>query len=550
MSIMYPDTVGFRLLTEKDTLSHGEATPVRAIAVSSDGGEVQIDSTTMIRYTMVPDTLGSFISAAPETSNTVNARYADARAGRIKFVANKSKPDSIRPVLINVVQISDTTKRGSKTVCVNPLQEFGILLGETKYFRTRNHPTQTDKLIIEVSEEPELDGAIAEDVWGDNPVAIATGDGQGRRMGAYWEKEKPILGHTNTTLPRGLIRLIGRYWHPDSVYKVILTAYHAGRTGRAQIEIKKPARLGDSHAAVTDVFGTTNTNLDSIVIRFAGDYGIPPQIIKGQIQKESSQFTPAWRYEPFKDKGLQENRVTTTRYFDESLPFVADETTMGSGDLPSGHTNEDPHPYVSAPTKISTFVVQYWQRYVQHHTGDESDIIVGSSSLTGHWDELYRNIQKDKRKKLTDAQTRQQAHDKLKAEIQDQTSAIGRPFDVIAQTRKVTSYGLTQMMYTTAADNVFDNDHRACESPSAIRYVDQNDEHTFPEKLNEQVFLMPRYCDFLWKKLNHRFSTCIPDGNWTTGFEAKWENALVRYNGASDYGAAVLANAQNFLPTE
>ena len=114
MYIMYPDTAGFRLVTEKDTVSYREASAVRAIAVSSDGGEVQIDSTTMIRYTMVPDTLGSFISAVPETSNTVDARYADARAGRIKFVANKSKPDSVRPVVINVVQLNDTTKRGSK----------------------------------------------------------------------------------------------------------------------------------------------------------------------------------------------------------------------------------------------------------------------------------------------------------------------------------------------------------------------------------------------------------------------------------------------------
>src|SRR5512135_858876 len=50
------DFAGFNVLTERDTISHGEATAVRAIAVSSDGGEVQIDSTTMIRYTEIPDT--------------------------------------------------------------------------------------------------------------------------------------------------------------------------------------------------------------------------------------------------------------------------------------------------------------------------------------------------------------------------------------------------------------------------------------------------------------------------------------------------------------
>ncbi len=114
--------VGFRVIAERDTVTHGEGTPVRAVAVDSNGAEVQIDSTTMIRYTEVPDTLGSFIEANGDTSSSsgINARYADARAGRIKFVANKSKPDSIRPVMISVVQMSDTTKRGSKTVYISP----------------------------------------------------------------------------------------------------------------------------------------------------------------------------------------------------------------------------------------------------------------------------------------------------------------------------------------------------------------------------------------------------------------------------------------------
>jgi hypothetical protein len=150
---------------------------------------------------------------------------------------------------------------------------------------------------------------------------------------------------------------------------------------------------------------------------------------------------------------------------------------------------------------------------------------------------------------MSDHEVRTEAHDELKHEIQDPKNEIGKSFDLIAETRKVTSYGFTQMMYITAADNVFNNNHDRCYDPSSAHYVDQTDVHTYPERLNEQDFVMPCYSDLVWKKLNFTFTTCIPEGNWQGGFETHWDRALIEFNGASDYGGKVLTNAENYRPS-
>ncbi|MBI1807096.1 MAG: hypothetical protein HYR76_08620 [Ignavibacteria bacterium] len=376
----------------------------------------------------------------------------------------------------------------------------------------------------------------------------------GDKLGVYWEKKD----EEGDNLRSDILRLVGRYWKaPDengeNKYKVKLSAAANGRTGSEIIEVMKPTKLGNTHKTVTDVFGNENINLDSIIIKFAGEYGIPPQLIKGQMQTEDLSFTPAWRYEPFQDIKIHNKKDLAKKYFGKNMPFVVDETTMGSGDLPTTHTNEDPNPYVGTPVKISTFTVQHWDAvFVQHNTGNKPDIIVGSKPLSKVWLDLYTEIKNDPSKNISDADARSQAHEELKQEIQDRKNKIGKSFDRNAQTRKVTSYGLTQMMYITAADNVFNNNHDKCYDPSTTHYVDQNDEHTYPEKLNEQDFLMPRYCDFLWKNLKITFTTCIPEGNWANGFEAKWEKALIKYHGGDvndTYGKTVLTNAQIFKPT-
>ncbi len=426
-------------------------------------------------------------------------------------------------------------------ITVGIVEPRTILLGETNYYYATE---ENGQLIIHETDDPSSNPGIKSPSLIMEDLTIADDAVNNDKIGAYWD----YLDATGNDLPDGMIRVIGRYWKQDTTYKVRLHAVNLddGSEGAIEITVKKPAKLGNTNSSVKDVFGN-DLNLDSLIIRYAGEYGIPPQIIKGQMQQESSTFTPAWRYEPFQDVKIQ-NGDDPDRYFADDLPFVVDETTMGSGDKPD-HSNEDPLPYLDTPTKIASYTVDHWNNYVQHHTGDKPDIIVGDSSLSSRWLKIYGKIKVDNGAKISDDEARTEAHDELKQEMQDVTVNIGKFFDHMAQTRKVTSYGFTQMMYITAADNCFNNNHDQCYDLSSTYYVDQTDERIYPEKLNEQDFLMPCYCDFLWKKLNFTFTTCIPEGNWQGGLESHWDQALVKYNGASDYGEKVFANAENYLPS-
>jgi len=73
-----------------------------------------------------------------------------------------------------------------------------------------------------------------------------------------------------------------------------------GAIPRATVTVKvvKPAALGTTHQTVSD--GTASFNLDTKIVEWADKRGIPPQLIKGIIDRESaSLFTPReWRYEP------------------------------------------------------------------------------------------------------------------------------------------------------------------------------------------------------------------------------------------------------------
>jgi hypothetical protein len=215
-----------------------------------------------------------------------------------------------------------------------------ILLGETKYYQARNNPDNLGKLVVEERATPVLSGGIADNVWLDDPVTAVSGGkvdvAYGKKLGVYWEKEKPILGGTGD-LPRGLMRLVGRYWIGDSTYIVKLSATHGERSGSTHIVVKKPRLLGDDLFARTrdqaiDI-ESRSYSVDSVCIKWGGIYGFPPQNIKGQYQSESvfdpqlDAYAPAYRYEPWSAEfwpGVQ--RLSSTSHF-----WVTRES-MGDGD--------------------------------------------------------------------------------------------------------------------------------------------------------------------------------------------------------------------------
>ena len=76
------------------------------------------------------------------------------------------------------------------------IKKYTILLGETKYYQARYKTV--DELIIEeapvdANGVPHLNGGLAENVWGDNPVGVIdTCSNCGQKMGVYWEKKYPV----------------------------------------------------------------------------------------------------------------------------------------------------------------------------------------------------------------------------------------------------------------------------------------------------------------------------------------------------------------------
>ena len=437
-------------------------------------------------------------------------------------------------------------------------ESHSILLGETKYYYAKKKDGKLQIIETTNSKLPTGNNVVADaSVWSSTPVAISQSDkpNAGKRLGVYWETQKPIPDDTNQTpLSAGMIRLVGRYWSKDSVYDVTLNASYQGLTASIVVEVKKPGKLGSRvNGTVKDVFGH-DISLNDSIYKYAGDNGIPPQIIKGQMLKESS-FRPVWRYEPFQDVSIQGNHFYD--YFSEGLPFVVTETTMGSGDSPTLHTNEKPGEYLKDPTKIATYTVKHWwDQYVQRGSGSTPDRILGSKDLSSRWKTLYEEIKKDDTKNLNDSAARLEAHNDLKDQIQDVKTPLGKSFDIIAQTRKVTSYGFTQMMYTTAAVDSFYKETDGRYASTGTPYVDQQNTSEFPEKLNEIDFSMPRYSDFLLKCLNFQFTGRIPFFQWigksqTLGFDANWKAALQKYNpGESTYAGVVLGNSKTFYPSK
>ena len=526
MYIMYPDTAGFRLVTEKDTVSYREASAVRAIAVSSDGGEVQIDSTTMIRYTMVPDTLGSFISAAAETVTTVDARYADARAGRIKFVANKSKPDSVRPVVINVVQISDTTKRGSKTLYLKSASNDTILLGETKYFQAKEDPSNSNQIVLQGYSTPQSQGLTA--------VNFVISPIVGSRVGAYYESRDEEGG----ILPTDQIRLVGRFWAPDTTFKVRLTATHSGRSVSREITVLKPHSLGTSYRTTRDVRDSV-VNIDSICIFVGGKNGIPPQLIKGQMQRESKiasfGFAPSYRFEPFNEETGQFQIHDNEKWTDNQAYVTV--SGMGTVAVPQ-HQNVRDIDYPTTPRRVWYFLEQH------------SDLVTPSPQIrmygkrlpNGRMDFAYANYKTIQQKydgyfkkirttnqQLADTTVAARARDSLIVELRDHLKLDS----MWAQTRLASSYGLLQMTFVVANE----------------RGYPKNNPSYPPERLNENdVFfslVLTHQTKLLKKVLGSDYNR---SGNWTRSFSDRMHELMRQWNGARIYADSVVYFSGNYPP--
>ena len=275
-------------------------------------------------------------------------------------------------------------------------------------------------------------------------------------MGVYWEKSKPIYGSNPVqTLETGLIRIIGRYWTKDSTYIVKLMTKKNNLENSINLKIKKPTDLvtgqpNYTYSLTQDVKGAP-LNIDSLCIIYGGSYGIPPQVIKGQMYHEADthnhRINPTYRYEPFKNLEYQGNSTNNRNYFGTQNNFVITETSMGNGDpIPNTHTNIKPIDYPRDPIHINIFLANNIWQYVQRRSRRVfySNPVASkmNSYLTKRYD-IYV-LQNPNNDQNFDRAVRDLA-------IKCETGGFSE-LNRIAQTRIMSSYGFLQQTFYNASE--------------------------------------------------------------------------------------------------
>ncbi len=421
-----------------------------------------------------------------------------------------------------------------------------ILLGESKYYQAKFNYT-TEKMEIEeikpdangvphqksgmdgdcewITSENEWEGF---DVWGDNPVSILEGD----NMGVYWERQKPIWG-TDKILDPGLIRLVGRYWNKNQTYKVKLTTNgepkNWGLESSIEIEVKRPKELGNKHYKELDVFGFS-LNVDSLCIYNSGEIGVPPQIIKGHMEKETN-FKNSFRYEPKLDINTQNNKSEKKKFLDIYPYYTVTDKSMGTIDIPDNHKNVQPVSYITSPIKIGDYLIKKITNYIRYPKKDKNGnwldpFFIGYKN--GEPSKKLQKVYNKMRDSLDMNGAMQIAIDSLKKWLKADDFKDGKKY---VQSRIFSSYGMLQQVF-----------YYACTDKIA-GYAISNDKQT-PESLNEIKYSIKAYKENMKKKIKNK------TGNqWENGFEDDWAKILQNYNKyETDYGKMVVELSQQYLP--
>ncbi|MCZ7610246.1 MAG: hypothetical protein M5U17_08750 [Ignavibacterium sp.] len=465
------------------------------------------------------------------------------------LVVNKNKTTQQKPLKENTTAYCfigeiERDYMGDGTVVVGN-ESIEILLGETKYFAVKKKEVNGVVEKIEIVEietdyggEPDFPASAGEgwvwmkqsDVWPTEPAIKV----EGEKIGVYWEKEKPVWnGNTKKrNLKEGIIRLVGRYWEEGKTYKVKLTARTTnGDQASIEIEVKRPNILGDINNIVKDVF-SNDINIDNLCIINGGKLGLPPQIVKGHMEKETT-FRNSFRYEPRLDISVQNNISDRKKYLEDFTYYTVTANSMGSIPMPNNHNNVRPVPYVTSPIKISNYLFDNIDNYIRRARKNKegkwlAPFFVGyekgkpTTMLVQYYNYALNELNKD----------RSQAMDFAIAEIKKwlltEQFIDGKKY---AQTRIFSSYGMLQQVF-----------YFACDDKIASYSIDN--EMQKPESLNEFDYVFNAYRYKMGKKLSSK-----PWNQWRLGFEEELISFLQSYNpGENYYGLKVFNFSFQYLP--
>jgi soluble lytic murein transglycosylase-like protein len=245
---------------------------------------------------------------------------------------------------------------------------------------------------------------------------------------------------------------------PTKYLACTINANTGDRSGLVIIDVKPPLELG-----------TTHNEFDSLIIQMANQYGMPPQLIKAQIQQESSsKFDPnAYRYEPHFDWAYI-SIGAYGKYLLETAPYSNYRLATPAGDL-----------------------------YNNGHSALAKGTLLSDADITPR--NLYSLIDTNKDGFYS-------AWEIINANPKQNFAEPPSDIDFVAQTTISSSYGLMQIMWPTAL--VMGWNHKQGGSPHLL----------FDPATNLDIAV--GYDDSLFKDLD--------TGRW----DADWDCALARYNGS------------------
>jgi len=119
----------FRVKCTPDSMSYGDTSVVTVTAVDHGDQEVNYGADSLLTFQVDSTRLGSFINLAgalvPSPLNGI--RYADAHAGRIKFVSTGPPADSLTKVLVTAYQTTNPSVMGVDTVRIRDPFDLDIV---------------------------------------------------------------------------------------------------------------------------------------------------------------------------------------------------------------------------------------------------------------------------------------------------------------------------------------------------------------------------------------------------------------------------------------
>ncbi|WP_138431955.1 hypothetical protein [Fodinibius saliphilus] len=459
----------------------------------------------------------------------------------------KNKADSSAGLPQSASSISTSSEEGETWYMIGYGRlEFGepegneILLGESKYYAARwKNPSQKNEIVIEevaagTDGKPSEPSGLVPNAFSDYPIEVISGG----KSGVYWEKKwASIDSNTGSIssgdLPSGMVRVIGRYWEKGKDYKVKLKAEAAGSSGELKIEVVKPNQLGNKYGKARTVLDEV-IDMDSVIIANAGKYGVPPQLIKGHIDKESYAknfggsvgwgFTPGYLYEAynteFKIRSAKRdyaiNNDAPYHWFES--PYKVIESSMGTGESVPSHLYLEKLIYPKSPQTIWDMVKKYshlkgkpseggWPQYGQLENSGKMKFIYGAPK------KIYSEILGGLKRDYSGDSLYTIARDTMAKYLKNEWR--GGLKNMYAQTRIASSYGPLQLLYTTSRDYNYPIKRKS--GKLAAR----------PEDLSE---LAVHFKVVMLLYQTHLQNQVTKKVNWEKGYEKSWYQAVDKWN--------------------